>query len=501
MPTADIRAVICASQYSSVVPVDADGVPTMNMLLWLDKRGATSRLRKLPGFPRGADSPLQLLTWLRVHGLPPVAAGISLVHLRFIKYARPEVYQRTAKFLEPTDFVTMRLTGRATTNQCSAFMYLLTDNRRLDAHEYDPRLLAYSTIDREKLPDLVPLDAIVGTVLPDVARELGLSPATPVVTGLNDTQAGGVGTAAFNGAHAAIAIGSTSVMITHVPFKRTDVRHGILSMPSPVPGTYFVMAENGTGAGALEHFLDKLVFPDDAFGAGGGADRYARLQRGVTRPQMIWPDTAHPAFTKAAHLFGIEVIVAPTHPETTHVDVDFVRDATSDRTVVIIGSAGNYPYGTIDPMAALSQVAVEKGVGLHVDGCLGGWILPWGQQLGYPDIPVFDFRLPGVTSISADTHKYGYGLKGTSVLALLLVPFRRFRHLPRQRFHEGARLAVQWPAESECDSHVRDGPADSARCRRQLRPRPRRGGGLCPEPAASRPAERRHLWWRRRRAG
>ena len=281
VPAADIRAVICASQYSSVVPVDPDGVPTMNMLLWLDKRGATSRLRKLPGFPRGIDSPLQLLTWLRVHGLPPVAAGISLAHLRFIKYARPEVYQRTAKFLEPTDFVTMRLTGRATTNQCSAFMYLLTDNRRLDAREYHPRLLAYSTIDREKLPDLVPLDAIVGTVLPDVARDLGLSPATPVVTGLNDTQAGGVGTAAFDGTHAAIAIGSTSVMITHVPFKRTDVRHAILSMPSPVPGTYFVMAENGTGAGALEHFLDKLVFADDAFGAGGGADRYARLQRAV----------------------------------------------------------------------------------------------------------------------------------------------------------------------------------------------------------------------------
>ncbi len=137
----------------------------------------------------------------------------------------------------------------------------------------------------------------------------------------------------------------------------------------------------------------------------------------VGRPEMIWPDTAHPAFHKAAHLFGLELIVAPTDPKTTQVDVDFVRDHITANTAVVISSAGNYPYGTIDPIQQLSDVVIEKGTCLHVDGCLGGWILPWGQDLGYANIPVFDFRHPGVTSISADTHKYGYGLKGTSVLA------------------------------------------------------------------------------------
>jgi sphinganine-1-phosphate aldolase len=143
----------------------------------------------------------------------------------------------------------------------------------------------------------------------------------------------------------------------------------------------------------------------------------ARNERRISQPEMIWPDTAHPAFHKAAHLFGLKLVVAPSHPVTTQVDVDFVRDAINANTAVVIASAGNYPYGTIDPIGALSDVAVEKDVCLHVDGCLGGWILPWGQELGYPNIPVFDFRNPGVTSISADTHKYGYGLKGTSVLA------------------------------------------------------------------------------------
>jgi glutamate/tyrosine decarboxylase-like PLP-dependent enzyme len=138
--------------------------------------------------------------------------------------------------------------------------------------------------------------------------------------------------------------------------------------------------------------------------------------KGVTRPNVIKPETAHPAFDKGCHLFGIEVRNAPVDPETLQVDVAWVADHVDDNTVALVGSACNYGYGTIDPIAALSDVALEHGIGLHVDGCLGGWILPFGQELGY-DIPTFDFRVPGVTSISADTHKYGYAFKGTSVLA------------------------------------------------------------------------------------
>src|SRR5919108_358221 len=92
-----------------------------------------------------------------------------------------------------------------------------------------------------------------------------------------------------------------------------------------------------------------------------------------------------------------------------------VADAIDESTVAIIGSAGNYGYGTIDPIAELAQLAADRGVGMHVDGCLGGFLLPFGEELGY-DIPAFDFRVLGVTSISADTHKYGYGLKGTSTV-------------------------------------------------------------------------------------
>jgi sphinganine-1-phosphate aldolase len=140
-----------------------------------------------------------------------------------------------------------------------------------------------------------------------------------------------------------------------------------------------------------------------------------REGRGIERPNVVKPETAHPAFDKACHLFGVELRRAAVDPQTTLVRVETVAELIDEDTVAIVGSAGNYGYGTIDPIAQLAELAQERGIGLHVDGCLGGFLLPFGEELGY-GIPPFDFRVPGVTSISADTHKYGYGLKGTSTV-------------------------------------------------------------------------------------
>jgi sphinganine-1-phosphate aldolase len=157
------------------------------------------------------------------------------------------------------------------------------------------------------------------------------------------------------------------------------------------------------GTGSISHAV--LAYRD-----------HAAVERGVSRPNIVKPETAHPAFDKACHLFGVELRRARVNPETTQVDVAAAEAAIDEDTVAIIGSACNYGYGTIDPIAELADVARRRGVGLHVDACLGGFILPFGEELGY-DVAPFDFRIPGVTSISADTHKYGYALKGSSVLA------------------------------------------------------------------------------------
>jgi glutamate/tyrosine decarboxylase-like PLP-dependent enzyme len=144
---------------------------------------------------------------------------------------------------------------------------------------------------------------------------------------------------------------------------------------------------------------------------------HAAKHRGITRPNFIKPETGHPAFDKGCHLFGIELRRAPIDPQTTGVDVDWVASNIDENTIAMMGSACNYGYGTVDPIPQLGQLAVERGVGLHVDGCLGGFVLPFAAELGYGDaVPLFDFRVPGVTSISADNHKYGYALKGASTL-------------------------------------------------------------------------------------
>ncbi|MDZ7674743.1 MAG: pyridoxal-dependent decarboxylase [Acidimicrobiales bacterium] len=157
------------------------------------------------------------------------------------------------------------------------------------------------------------------------------------------------------------------------------------------------------GSGSIMHAL--LAYRD-----------HARQERGITNPNVVKPETSHPAFDKGCHLFGIEARNVAVDPDTTTVRPEVVADQIDENTVAIVGSACNYGYGTIDPIPELSELAQERDVGLHVDGCLGGFILPFGEELGYGPIPVFDFRLPGVTTISADTHKYGYGLKGTSTL-------------------------------------------------------------------------------------
>ncbi len=140
----------------------------------------------------------------------------------------------------------------------------------------------------------------------------------------------------------------------------------------------------------------------------------ARAERGIRRPEMIVPVTVHAAFDKAAQYFNIKMVKVPVDG-MLRADVGAVRKAITRRTIVIVGSAPSFPHGMVDPIEELSGLALEKGIGFHTDACLGGFILPWLAKLGRT-VPAFDFRLPGVTSISADTHKYGYAAKGTSVV-------------------------------------------------------------------------------------
>jgi sphinganine-1-phosphate aldolase len=163
---------------------------------------------------------------------------------------------------------------------------------------------------------------------------------------------------------------------------------------------------------------------------------WGRAEKGITAPEIIAPITIHPAHLKACHLLGIKLVHVPVNADY-EADVEAMRAKINSNTVALAGTAGTYPHGVVDPIAKLSEIALEHKLGLHVDGCLGGFILPWIEKLGYK-IPVFDFRLPGVTSITCDTHKYGYTLKGTSTVTFRNKQLRRGIYFAQEDWPGGA---------------------------------------------------------------
>lgn len=138
----------------------------------------------------------------------------------------------------------------------------------------------------------------------------------------------------------------------------------------------------------------------------------ARKKRRVRRPNMVLPATAHVAWFKASEYFGVKVRLLPMTADYA-TDISRLRRMIDRNTVMVLGSAPEYPHGTIDPIARMGEIAAARGVPLHVDACVGGFILPFMEMNGVA-LPPWDFRVPGVTSISADLHKYGYAAKGAS---------------------------------------------------------------------------------------
>jgi glutamate/tyrosine decarboxylase-like PLP-dependent enzyme len=152
---------------------------------------------------------------------------------------------------------------------------------------------------------------------------------------------------------------------------------------------------------------------------------WARDMKGISKPEMIVPTTAHAAFDKASQYFKIKMKRIPVDAGFK-ADVAKTKEAITDNTIVIVGSTPSFPHGVIDPIEELSEIARDDDIGFHTDACLGGFILPWAGRLGYP-VPPFDFSLPGVTSISVDTHKYGYAAKGSSVILYRSLELRRYQ--------------------------------------------------------------------------
>jgi glutamate/tyrosine decarboxylase-like PLP-dependent enzyme len=144
-------------------------------------------------------------------------------------------------------------------------------------------------------------------------------------------------------------------------------------------------------------------------------DRAREQRPGITAPEILLPETAHASFQKAAHYLGLTPVVVPVDPESFLAVPGRMREAITPNTVLMVGSAISYAHGVVDPIPELGALAEETGVWLHVDGCMGGFMLHFLQRLGVP-IPDYDFRVRGVASISMDYHKYAFAAKGASVV-------------------------------------------------------------------------------------
>ena len=143
-------------------------------------------------------------------------------------------------------------------------------------------------------------------------------------------------------------------------------------------------------------------------------DRARRKRPWILRPEIVVPQTIHPAFDKAAHYFGVKLVKVPVGPDF-RADVRAMGKAIGWKTIAMVASAPQYPHGVVDPIKELGALAQNHKIPLHVDACVGGFVLPWLEQIGRP-VPLWDFRVPGVTSISADLHKFAYAGKGASCL-------------------------------------------------------------------------------------
>jgi xylulokinase len=259
----DPRAVVAVAvtgQWCSTVPVDDSGEPVAPCLMWLDSRGGSEAVRRVGG-PLSGYAPAKLLTWVRHSGGAPSLDGCDpLGHRWFLQTQQPQVHERARWLLEPVDYLSMRFSGRANATAASMTASWLTDNRSPNATAYDPALLRLAGIDAGKLAPLLANASVQGPVLPQIAQRLGLEPGTVVVTGIPDAQAVAVGSGAVLEFETHLALGTTSWVSCHVPFKKTDVINQVASVPSCLPGSYLVLNNHETSGRCL-HWLRDVLDP------------------------------------------------------------------------------------------------------------------------------------------------------------------------------------------------------------------------------------------------
>jgi xylulokinase len=280
VPRAAIDAVAVTSQWSGTVAVDAQGKPLMNAIIWMDSRGSaeirkvTSGALKVQGY-----DVRRLKSWIqRTGGIPSHSGKDPVAHILWIKANLPDVYDATHTFLEPCDYLNLRLSGRTVSSHDAITLHWITDNRDRNNIVYDDELIAAFGLDRKRLPELVPSASVIGTVTAEISTRWGLTPTTKVVTATGDVHSAAVGSGAVADYAGHLYIGTSSWLSCHVPWKKTDLLRNQAALPSALPGRYFIVNEHETAGACIDHLIDEVIYADDALGTPKPDDAYARVE-------------------------------------------------------------------------------------------------------------------------------------------------------------------------------------------------------------------------------
>jgi xylulokinase len=258
----------CTAQWSGTVPIDSEGEALGPCVTWMDSRGAAAVKRQMKGpvnaLGYGVD---KVARWIRLTGGVPSLSGKDPVgHILFLKEQRPDIYTKTAVFLEPVDYLNLKLTGLARASFDSIAVHWVTNNRDINNVAYHPGLMEMAGLEPHTLPELVATGSIVGGLWAQAADDLGLLVGTPVVTGTGDLHSAAVGSGAVHDFDAHLYMGTSSWISCHVPFKKTAVSTNVASIPAGLPGRYLLVDEHETGGACMTWLCDNVLFPDDGLG-------------------------------------------------------------------------------------------------------------------------------------------------------------------------------------------------------------------------------------------
>ena len=266
----DIVGISCSSQWSGTVAVDADGNHLMNAIIWMDSRGAPYINKQMGGLIKisgyGIRNALRFI--YKTGGAPTQSGKDPIAHILFLKNEHPDLYSKTYKFLECKDYINLKLTGKFAASVDSITLHWVTNNRNPSNIHYDKSLIKTLGIQKDQLPELKYSTDILGEITPSFADEVGINRDVKVAMGAPDLHSAVIGSGATKDYQGHVYIGTSSWVICHVPFKKTDISHNIASIPSAMPGKYFVANEQESAGACLNFLRDNIFYSDneDYFG-------------------------------------------------------------------------------------------------------------------------------------------------------------------------------------------------------------------------------------------